>query len=54
MVSAGGSDVPVGIAIDAAGKIFIGGTTVSAGTGFDGLALCYDNNGNQLVGNTIR
>ncbi|MBK9423832.1 MAG: T9SS type A sorting domain-containing protein [Bacteroidetes bacterium] len=46
--TAGGSDVPVGIAIDATGKIFIGGTTVSAVTGFDGLALCYDNNGNQL------
>lgn len=50
--TAGGSDVPVGIAVDGSGNVFVAGTTASTGTGLDGVAICYDSNGTQLYATT--
>lgn len=46
--TANGDDEPKGIKINPAGNIIVAGNTVNTGTGADGIALCYDNSGNQL------
>jgi hypothetical protein len=46
--TAGGNDTPVGIKLGANGNVYIAANSVNTGTGADGLALCYDPNGNLL------